>query len=188
MEFADLLHARRSVRRYRDEPVDMDVVREMIRESTLAPSAGNGQPWQFVIVTDKTLMKTMSDQSKHYLLDRMNANPDDHANKYRSMLEKPGYNVYYNAPCLVIIGGDAELKNLVADCSLAACYFMMAATARGLGTCWINLGAELHDPDTRRTLGMPETFRIVAPIIVGHPAAVPSMPTREEPKILRVID
>ena len=44
------------------------------------------------------------------------------------------YNVYYNAPCLVIIGGPAEARNLVPDCSLAACYFMLAAAARKLGT------------------------------------------------------
>lgn len=187
MTYTDLLHTRRSVRNYREDPVSVDLIREMIHESTLAPSAGNGQPWQFVIVTDKTLMKAMSDKSKQHLLDRIAANPQDYAMKYQGMLEKAAYNVFYNAPCLVLIGGPAEAKNLVADCALAACYFMLAAAARKLGTCWVNLGAEIHDLDMRRTLGLSDTYQIVAPIIVGHPVTILSPPTRREAKILKVI-
>ena len=187
MTYTDLLHTRRSVRNYREDPVSIDLVQEMIHESTLAPSAGNEQPWQFIIVTDKTLLKTMSDASKQYLLDRIAANPQDYARKYQGMLEKVAYNVFYNAPCLVIIGGPSEAKNLVADCALAACYFMLAAAARKLGTCWVNLGAEIHDPDMRQTLGMSENYQIVAPIIVGHPVAIPSPPKRREAQILKVI-
>ncbi len=98
MTYTDLLHTRRSVRNYREDPVPVDLIREMIDESTLAPSAGNGQPWQFIIITDKNLMKTMSDESKQYLLDRIAANLQDYARKYQGMLEKAAYNVFYNAP------------------------------------------------------------------------------------------
>jgi len=187
MTYTDLLHTRRSVRKYREDPVPVDLIREMIHESTLAPSAGNGQPWQFIIVTDKNLMKAMSDESKQYLLDRIAANPQDYARKYQGMLEQAAYNVFYNASCLVLIGGPADAKNLVADCTLAACYFMLAAADRKLGTCWVNLGAEIHDPDMRRTLGMPENYQVVAPIIVGRPVTIPSPPTRREAEILKVI-
>ena len=93
----------------------------------------------------------------------------------------------YNAPSLVVIFGDANRRNLYVDCALAAGYFMMAATARGLGTCWINLGMEIHDPEMINELGIPENCTIVAPIILGYPESIPTAPKRKEPEILKII-
>ena len=187
MTFADMLQARRSVRNYREEPVPLALIHDMIRESTLAPSAGNEQPWQFIIVNNKNMIKRMSDESKQHILACIAANPHDYASKYKGMLEKEAYNVFYNAPCLVLIGGPSDVKNIFVDCALAACYFMMAAASHNLGTCWVNLGAEIHTPDLRQTLGIPDNYRIVAPIIIGYPVKIPSMPERREPDILKVI-
>ena len=53
MTFDELLETRRSIRRYQDRPVSAQVVQDVIHKSTLAPSAGNGQPWKFVIVHDQ---------------------------------------------------------------------------------------------------------------------------------------
>jgi nitroreductase len=162
--FEDLLKNRRSVRKYRADSVSLDLIREIINESTLAPNAGNEQPWKFIIVNNKELMKRMSDESKKNILARIAANPDDYAKKSRGMLENESLNVFYNAPCLVMIVGDSNRRNLHVDCALAASYFMMAATSRGLGTCWINLGMEIHDPEMIHELGIPENCTIVAPI------------------------
>ena len=90
-------------------------------------------------------------------------------------------------PCLVMILGLSSLKNLHVDCALAAGYFMMAAASRGLGTCWVNLGTEIHDPEMRDELGIPDNCTIVAPIILGYPARTPPVPKRKEPEILKVI-
>ena len=64
---------------------------------------------------------------------------------------------------------------------------MMAATSRGLGTCWVNLGTEIHAPDMVSELGIPDNHEIVAPIILGYPEKIPSAPKRKEPEILRII-
>jgi nitroreductase len=70
------------------------------------------------------------------------------------------------------------------DCSLAACYFMFAAAARNLGTCWIGLGAHLRNPAVLKELGIDEGLQIVAPIILGYPKEIPDVPERNEPVIL----
>ena len=113
--------------------------------------------------------------------------PNDRAKKYQGMLENQDFNVFYNAPCLVIILGLSELKNLYVDCASAANYFMMAATSRGLGTCWVNLGMEIHDPEMINELGIPENCTIVAPITVGYPERIPPAPKRKEPEVLTII-
>ena len=187
MTFDELLKNRRSVRKYKDTPVSIDVVREIIRESTLAPNAGNEQPWKFVIVNDKKTMKRISDESKRNILARIAADPEDYAKKYQAMLQNDSFNVFYNAPCLVMILGSSDLKNLHVDCALAAGYFMMGAASRGLGTCWVNLGAEIRDPKMLNELGIPDNTAIVAPIIVGYPEEIPPAPERNEPEILKII-
>jgi len=64
---------------------------------------------------------------------------------------------------------------------------MFAATARGLGTCWVALGAELRDPLILKAVGLPESSRIVAPIILGYPKSVPAAPGRNAPEILKTL-
>jgi nitroreductase len=64
---------------------------------------------------------------------------------------------------------------------------MFAATSRGLGTCWIGLGREIRDPELLATIGVPDGFRIIAPIIVGYPRRIPPAPPRKEPEILKII-
>ncbi|MCI5146378.1 MAG: hypothetical protein D3923_12825 [Candidatus Electrothrix sp. AR3] len=102
------------------------------------------------------------------------------------MLQNESFNVFYNAPCLVMILGPSHLKNLFVDCALAAGYFMMVASSRGLGTCWVNLGTEIHDPEMIRDLAIPDNCTIVAPIILGYPETIPPVPKRNEPKISRL--
>jgi nitroreductase len=104
------------------------------------------------------------------------------------MLQNESFNVFYNAPCLVLILGSSSAKNLFVDCALAAGYFMMGAVSRGLGTCWVNLGAEIHDPNMLKELEIPDNTTIVAPIIVGYPEEIPPTPKRNEPEILRIIE
>jgi nitroreductase len=187
MKFDEMLKCRRSIRRYQDKSVSLETIKEMIKESTLAPNAGNEQPWKFIIVNNKKMLKRISDESKKNILARIAANPDDYAKKYKGMLENESLNVFYNAPSLVIIFGPSNLKNLYVDCALAASYFMMAAASRGLGTCWINLGTEIKDPGMISALGIPDNCKIVAPIILGYPEKIPSAPKRKEPEIQKII-
>ena len=187
MTFDELLKNRRSIRKYQDKPVAVDLIQEMIKESTFAPNAGNEQPWQFIIVNNREMLKKISDESKKNILARIAANPNDYAKKYQVMLENESFNVFYNAPCLVMILGLSHLKNLSVDCALAASYFMMAASSRGLGTCWVNLGTEIHDPEMLRELAIPDNCTIVAPIILGYPENIPPVPKKKEPEILRII-
>ena len=117
----------------------------------------------------------------------MEKNPDSPAKKYEAALRSPEFNVFYNAPCLVFIVGPKQIGSLYVDCSLAACYFMLSASARDLGTCWIGLGTNIQDPELLNLIGMPEDHEIVAPLIVGYPKSIPDLPERFEPQILNIV-
>jgi nitroreductase len=138
-EFIELLKKRRSIRHFENKEVPLKIIRDIIKESCLAPSAANGQPWRFIIINDRDLIKRLSDESKRNLLSGIEKSPGSPSKKYEAALRNPDFNVFYNAFCLVDIAGSKQVRNLYVDCALAACYFMFSASERGLGTCWVGL-------------------------------------------------
>ena len=127
-------------------------------------------------------------ESKRNILQRISKNPEDYAKRYEKMLSNEDFNIFYNAPMVVFILGEANLKNLYVDCALAAGYFMISATSKGLGTCWVNFGTEIHDQDIRNVLGLKDNDKIVAPIAMGYPENIPEIPKRKEPQIISVFE
>jgi nitroreductase len=73
------------------------------------------------------------------------------------------------------------------DAALAASYIMFSAADKGLGTCWVALGANIRDAKLKGEMGIPDNCRIVAPIILGYPKAIPAASERHAPEILREI-
>ena len=187
MDFSELLDKRRSVRDYEDKEVPMDVINEIISDSIKAPNAGNMQLWRFIIVNNKEQVKRLSDLNKKAIIADIEKNPKSGWKGYESTIRNEDYNVFYNAPALIYIVGTAKAGTVPWDCSLLAAYLMLAAADRGLGTCWVAQGAAIRDPEVFNEIGLPENYRIIAPIILGYPKTIPPMPERKEPKILKVI-
>jgi nitroreductase len=187
-DFSRLLTLRRSVRDYQDKPVPTDLVTELIDRACLAPSSGNGQPWSFIIINDRGLIKRLSDESKKNLVADIRANPEHPSRRYEAALTNEDFNVFFNAPCLLIITGPSALPSTRVDCALFAAYFMLAAADHGLGSCWVNLGSQIRDRGLKDEIGLPEDQIIVAPVIVGWPKAIPPAPERKKPNILKIIE
>ena len=186
-EYKELLQKRRSIREFEDRDVALETVEEIVKESCLAPSSGNRQEWRFVIVNNREWVKRVSDESKKNLRQDIEVNPDSYMKRYENALKNEDFNVFYNAPCLVLILGPKDNHTLEIDCSLLAAYFMLSATERGLGTCWVGLGKEIRDPDFLKELGIPEDCQLVAPIALGYPKQIPNVPQRKDPQILNRI-
>jgi nitroreductase len=187
MDFKELLEKRRSVRDFEDKKVPLDLIKEIINDSIMAPNAGNRQIWSFIIINDKARMKALSDLNKKTVLAGIEKNPDSPMKIYEDRLRDKNYNVFYNAPSMIYIAGPAKAPTLQPDCALLASYFMLAAADRGLGTCWIAQGGFIRDQEVLKDLGLPEDHRIVAPIILGYPKIIPPVPDRNEPNILKII-
>ena len=184
--FQEFLKNRRSVRNFKEASVPRDIIETVIKESTYAPSSGNEQSWQFSVLTDKQLMAGISRDCKQTLLDRIAADPEDYAKKYKALLSKPDYNIFYNAPALVFILGRTDLKNSEINCTLAASYLMFSAVNRGLGSCWISFGKFVRDEELKEKIGLDSSLFIAAPIILGYPVKIPSPPPRKTAEILWV--
>ncbi|MFZ5597098.1 MAG: nitroreductase family protein [Bacillota bacterium] len=179
MDILEAIKGRRSVRLYKNAPVDGDIIRELIGAAVYAPTGSNLQPWLFAVIENRDFMKKWSDLAKKH-----NQGNEKIAGRYKAVLENPDINLFYNAPALIAIYGNRESPTYMADCSMAALNFMLAAYNKGLGTCWIGLAVDAGDlPEIRDALKIPDGFKAVAPIILGYPEGDMFMMTRKDPVI-----
>ncbi|HML13506.1 MAG TPA: nitroreductase [Xanthobacteraceae bacterium] len=182
MQLAAAISGRRSVREYTAQPVDETTIRELIGAAVDAPNAVNAQPWTFTVVRDQGLLATVSHEAKAHMLATMPASPM--SDYLRARLVDPQFHIFYHAPALIVISAVAQGPWIVEDCALAAENLMLCAYAAGLGSCWIGFAQSfLNTPRGKELLGLPAPWVPVAPIIVGHPKAVPPPVSRNEPQV-----
>lgn len=188
MDFRELLTKRRAVREFEDRIVLVNLIEEIIKDSVQAPNARNTQPWAFIAITREDLIRHLSDESKKNILKELEGNPASTLMNYKPILESPDFNVFYNAPAVVYIAGLKTVRTAVVDCALAAAYFMLSAADRGLGTCWIDLGSVIKDPELKKEIGLSEDYMIVSTLALGYPVRIPGSPPREKPRILKIVE
>ncbi|MGO8915078.1 MAG: nitroreductase family protein [Stellaceae bacterium] len=182
MNLLDALYHRRAIRDYTDAPVDQQLLHSVIAAATRAPNAMNRQPWSFVVVTNRPVLDRCSARAKAHSLASLSANP--HLAGYREHLASPTFNIFYNAPALIVICATQPDPMAQQDCCLAAENLMLAAHGSGLGTCWIGFAeAWLNQPEGKAELKLPAEHAPVAPIIIGHPRGEHPAPPRREPHI-----
>jgi nitroreductase len=182
MELTDVIPGRRSIRDYTDEAVGKGTVNTLLWAAVHAPSAVNSQPWAFVIIQDKALLKKYSDRAKVLCAEIFAA--DVSHGELMAMLRDPAYNIFYNSGTLIVICGKPIGQHPDWDCCLAAQNLMLTAYDMGLGTCPIGLAWPLFDqPDIREELNLPPDYVAVMPIIVGNPNKTVPPVERKQPEI-----
>jgi nitroreductase len=183
MDLRDAIYGRRSVRSYRNRPVEVDVVRELLEAAVQAPSAMNAQPWAFLIVRDRALLHSLSERAKAHLLEAHGADP--RMERYREELSDPAFDIFYSAPTLIVVCAGRDGFFPSEDCCLAGQNLMLAAFGRGLATCCIGWARPLLNlPTIKDELGIPAEFSPVLPIVLGYPGETPQAPPRSPPRIL----
>jgi len=155
-----------------------------------APTAMHMEPWAFVVVQDRALLRRCSDRAKTMLLDGLKAGQElaqDPAMKQRlvAMLSDASFNIFYDAGTLVVICHRPLGPFAEADCWLAAENLMLAACDKHLGTCCIGFAVPvLNAPDVKQELRIPADVTVIAPVIVGFPRGPVASVTRKPPEVL----
>jgi nitroreductase len=183
MNVLEAIYTRRSVREFTREPVDDSDVRDLVDAAIQAPNAVNRQGWRFVALSNPTILRGVAQAAKAYALARLDPAAPGSAGLH-GHLSNPDFNIFYGAPLLVVIWTAGADEMATQDCCLAAENLMLAAVAKGLGSCWIGFAeAWLATDEGKRQLGIDGAGRPVAPIILGHPARIPPPPGREPTQI-----
>lgn len=149
MDVFEAIYSRRSVRKYEDKPVSEETVKELLGAAMMAPSAGNAQPWQFVVVDDR---------------EKLDAIPA--INQYAAMVK--------NAPLGILVCGDLSLEKYagywVQDCSAAIQNLLLATHAKGLGAVWTGIHPiEERVEGFKKLFNLPEQVIPLGFMVIGHP-------------------
>ena len=161
----ELLRARRSIRKYTDKRIEPEKI-EILKEAVLrSPSSRNFDPWEFIFVDEKELLKKLALSKRH------------------------GSKFLENAALGIVICGDGEKSDVwIEDCSIASILVQMVAQSMGLGSCWIQIRKRMHDDQTtsedyiRKVLNVPDTLKVESIIAIGYPAEIREPLPRENLK------
>jgi nitroreductase len=182
MDLIQALATRRSIRRYTAQDVDRAIIEKLITLATQAPSAMNAQPWAFAVLTDRQKLEEYSTRAKELLLATMDQHPL--FQRYRAALSRKAFNIFYNAPALIVIYAKPEGPVPEADACLAAQNLMLAAHNEGLGTCWIGFSRDfLNTSELKAELGIPDEYIAAAPLVLGYAAVEHPPVSRKDPEI-----
>jgi len=185
MTIFETILARRSVRSYKARKVDRTAISILLEAAVRAPTAIHQEPWAFVVIQDRQLLRSLSDQAKPLFVAEAQEKGLEHAGHSFDIFSYPDFNVFYDATTLILICGKTSAPSYAADCWLAAENLMLAACAMGLGTCVIGSALQaLNTPETKIKLNIPENFCVVAPIVVGFPDDEITQVLRKNPVIL----
>lgn len=140
---------RKSVRKYKDISVSDEIVEDLLRAGMQAPSAGNEQPWEFIVLRDKEIMKKITE-----------------VHPYSRML--------LNCDVAIVVCGDLTKEVFkgywVQDCSAATENILLAAEDMGLGAVWLGVyPMEERVSDLKELLNLPESVIPLSIIPVGYP-------------------
>lgn len=154
MELIEAIKNRRSVRKYQDKPVPKEVLQEILECARLAPTGANGQKWLFGCITDKKLLKEVSD-----------------ATLYGKFIK--------DTPACFAVFGIAEHPFSSDDGSAATMNIIYSAAAKGLGTCWVWGDGAPYADTIRDILGVPKEYRLIALVPTGYAADKPGSPPKK---------
>jgi nitroreductase len=181
MDAIEAIHSRRSVRDYQDRPVERALIEELIWDAAQAPPPAIRQVgrWAFVVVEGAARLAELGERAKAFARAALPPGP------VPAWLDDPAFQVFWNAPALILICARKDLVDADWDCCRAGQNLMLSAHARGLGSCWVGSPmAWLRAEEGAAAVGIPEGFEAVAPILLGYPAIKPAERNIERPEII----
>ena len=182
MNTLDCLRTRRSTRKYTNQEVPPDIIRRLIELGTMAPTADSRQPWGFAVISGIPDVLSLSDEVKKYLQTNIRQFPQ--FNNYMGPIQSEKANLFFGAPCVIIIYGESEWPWSGIDCTLAAGNIILAAHEIGLGSCWVGYAEPyLNSEAGKNRYRIPENYSAIGAIAIGFPKGMLPPPERVFPKI-----
>jgi nitroreductase len=148
----DMLQQRRSIRQFKDRPVEEEKLSTLLEATLRAPSSRGRNPWEFVVVTDAATREALP------------------------TCKAKGAGFLAGAPLVIAVCADPEVCDVwIEDCSIAAITLQYTAESLGLASCWAQLRLRQHadgrdaEAVARESLKLPESFRVPCIIGIGYP-------------------
>ncbi len=204
MDILDLIKSRRSVRTFEKRMPEKELIMECLEAATWAPSATNQQPWEFIVLTGPELEKVNVINQEKFAermqeIDPFKNLPEDCRKRQQDIFKvtleasiKDGFDPkdfleknirFCDAPAAIyFITHKREDNQYLLSTAAAIENFLLAAAAKGLGTCWLSV-VVVCQKDIKKHLGISPEKEIVAGIAVGYPVEDSAFNTFERTRV-----
>jgi Nitroreductase len=146
MDILELIKTRRSIRKYKPDPVSEEEIGKILEAGRWAPSADNSQPWRFIILRSREVRKKLADTLT-----------------WGRFLSQ--------APLGIAVTVNPRASNHpVEDGAAATQNMLLEAHSLGLGACWVGTYGSGNEESAKKVLNVPEHERLLSVIAIGHPA------------------
>ena len=143
MDALEVLWKRRSIREYKDKTIPKDILEKIVDAARFAATARNVQPWEFVVVTNSQTLQSISE------------------------LAENGRFIARAKACIAIFCSDT--KYYLEDGCAATQNILLAATASGIGSCWVAGDKKPYCAEVTQLLNVPSSFKLISLIPLGYP-------------------
>jgi len=155
-EVIDAMVTRRSVRKFKDEMVPPELIAQVVKAGTYAPTGMGRQSPIILAVTDRKVRDELS---------RINA----------EIIGKTGTDPFYGAPVVLVVLADTSVPTYIYDGSLVMGNMLLAAHTLGLGSCWIHRAKETFQTSEGKEIlkkaGIEGSYEGIGNCIIGYPQA-----------------
>lgn len=164
-ETLELIKSRRSVKKYKDTPVEKELIDKIVEAGTWAATGRNRQSPIILAITDKETIATLS---------KVNA----------EIMGAEGSDPFYGAPCVLVVLADKTASTYLYDGSLVMGNMMLAAHALGLGSCWIHRAKQTFERAEGKAilekLGIQGEYEGIGNCVIGYADMQPAEKPRKE--------
>ena len=174
MNTLEAIKTRRSTRKFKAQPVEIEKLKLIAEAGQFGPTGGNAQGNHFFVISDASVIAKLKE-----LVQSAFAAMELRDDLYKSLKNsitlsrKGNYSFCYTAPVLIVVANKKEYGNNMADVACAVENMMLAANELDLGSCYIN---QLY----LRGLGLKEDERVYASVAIGYADTESGLPNRAE--------
>lgn len=155
MDILEVIKNRRSIRKYKREPISEEEIDKILEAGRWAPSAGNSQPWSFIVLKSEEARKKVADAI-------------------------PPGKFLSDAPLgIAVTINPRASSHPVEDGAAATQNMLLEAHSLDLGACWIGAYGTANEERARKILDVPEGERLLSVIAIGRPAESPEKSRKE---------
>lgn len=186
MEFYEVIHRRRAIRKYKPDAVPKEVLMRILDAANWAPSGMNLQQWEFMVV---------SGDKKDELAESYGRVAEVYSAKWEDVRQRENFlqfaRTFGGAPVVIVAltrasSNPGTVKMHLESVSAAFENLLLAACAEGLGSCWMT-GPLQDEGSVRKILGIPVEKEIVAFTPIGYPDIDPPAPARKDPDLSKKV-
>lgn len=157
--FLELFEKRRSIRKFKTDPVADDVIEKIIYAASLAPTARNVQPWHFIIIKNE---KTRE--------------------KIAQMASSNAPFIKESPVCIAVTCQDT--KYYLEDGSAATTQILLSAAGFGVGSCWVAADKKEYCSQIEKLLNLPKSIKLVSLIALGYPKEIPKIVKKQIQEVI----